>query len=354
MKAARVFGPRNIRYVDMDRPRFGPNDVLIKVKAVGICGTDLEIYRGTMPFFSMGLAKFPITPGHEWSGIVEDLGKEVKKLKIGQRVTGDVSIGCGKCSYCLMGRYNLCLEKQEVGICRGKEGAYADYLSMPQQYTYPLPNEMSYEEGALVDPAATALNTVITGKVTAGDTVLIQGDGPIGILCLQAARTAGAARCILSGTYENKLKIAESLGADRVVSAHTENLGECVNDFTAGLGADVVIEASGDPEAIRESVNLVKPSGIISVVGIYEKKIPEFDVSRLVLHEVKVFGVLAYPGMMPRTVKLIEEGKIDVKPLITHRLPLSEVKGGFRIMEEDIAERMKVLLFPEGMPEGKK
>ncbi len=161
MKAARIFGARDVRYVDIDRPRIGPNDVLIKVKAVGICGTDLEIFRGTMPFLSMGLAKFPLTPGHEWSGIVEEVGVEVKRLKTGQRVTGDVSIGCGKCSYCLRGRYNLCLDKQEVGICRGKEGAYADYLSMPQQYTYPLPKKMSYEEGALVDPTATAVNAVV-------------------------------------------------------------------------------------------------------------------------------------------------------------------------------------------------
>ncbi len=347
MKAARVFGPRDVRYVDIDRPLIGPNDVLIKVKAVGICGTDLEIFRGTMPFFSMGLAKFPITPGHEWSGIVEDVGEEVKKLKTGQRVTGDVSIGCGKCSYCLRGRYNLCLDKQEVGICRGKEGAYADYLSMPQQYTYPLPNEISYEEGALLDPTATAANAIIMGQVTPGDTVLVQGDGPIGLLCLQAARAAGAACCILSGTYENKLKLAKSLGAKRVVNVHTENLVECVNDLTSGLKADVVIEASGNPKAIKESVKLVKPSGVISVVGIYEKRIPEFDVSSLVLNEVKLFGVLAYPGVMPRAMRLIAEGIINVKPLITHRLHLSEVKEGFRIMEKEIANRMKVLLFPE-------
>ena len=224
MKAAVLTGVKKFNYMNVEKPELKPGEVLIKVKAVGICGTDMELYYGTMPFFKTGLSKYPLIPGHEWSGVVEKLGTEVTTFKSGDKVTGDVSIGCGKCINCKRGLYNLCTNRREVGISGGKDGAFAEFIVIPEQFTYKLPDTVSFDSAALTEPTATVVKSIYKAPIRLGDIVLVLGTGAIGLMGLQAAIAAGAGYTIIVGRKEPKLKIAKQFGADRVVNILKENL----------------------------------------------------------------------------------------------------------------------------------
>jgi 2-desacetyl-2-hydroxyethyl bacteriochlorophyllide A dehydrogenase len=347
MKAAKLFGPRDIRYVDVDRPVPGRGGILIRVKAVGLCGTDLEVYNGTMPYLAMGWAKYPMILGHEWSGIVEEVGEGVSIIKKGDRVTGDVSIGCGKCAYCLRGFYNLCLERTEVGLCRGKDGAYAEFLTMPERHCYRLPEGVSFEEGAVVEATATVVKAINKTGIALGDITVVQGDGPIGLLALQAAQAAGSAIVILAGTFPEKLRLGRTLGADVTVNVKEENLRDVVGKFTDGIGADVVLEACGKAEAVVQATEAVRAGGKICLIGVYETPVSSFNASIVVTQDINLYGSIASPNAFIPTLRLMKSGKIKTAPLISHRLPLSKIAEGMRILEKEIATRNKIVMIPE-------
>jgi len=348
MKAARLIGPRQIQYVDVPEPTCGRDEVLVQVKRVGVCGTDLEMYHGTMAYFKMGWTEYPITLGHEWSGIVVDRGKEVDELAVGDRVTGDVTIGCMRCENCLRGLYNLCLSKIEVGLCRGKDGAYADYLTMPARHTYRLPDGVSFEAGAFVEPAATVVKAIRKAPFEPGAVCVIQGDGPIGLLGLQAADACGAGKLILSGTMDNKLELGRQLGADIVVNVKDESLEDVVSEVTDGVGADFVMEASGSNDAFKQAVQITRMGGTISVVGLYEHLMPELDMGNIVVRDLNLITSVASPNSFKQTLRLMEKGKINIAPLVSHRFPLAEAPAAMDVHENQPAERIKIMLCPEG------
>lgn len=344
MKAARIFGPNDIRYVDTEVPPYSDDDVLIRVKRAGICGTDLSIFAGNMPYLKTGATKYPITPGHEWSGIVEAVGKKVKHLKRGDRVTGDVSLGCGRCLVCLRGDFNLCPDRQEVGNFRNKDGAYAQYISMPARHTYRLPNEVSFDAGAMTEPTATVVYTVERVNVHFGDIVVVQGTGSIGILTAQVAKVAGAALVILTGRNDYKLEVAHRLGVNTTINFQKEDITKRVLELTGGQGADVVIEASGVADEIRRSSSLARLGGRIGVVGIYEKPIDSFDISEIVLKDQTLHGTLASPRVFPAALRMMANGSVKCEPLITHRFKLGDVEEAFRAMDKEHATRIKIML----------
>ena len=344
MKAARIFGPNDIRYVDVEIPPYGDDDVLIRVKRAGVCGTDLAIYSGDMPYLKSGATTYPITPGHEWSGVVEAAGKNVKHLKAGDRVTGDVSLGCGKCEACLHGEFNLCPDRQEVGSFHNKDGAYAQYIAMPARHTYKLTGEVSFDAGAMAEPTATVVYTVERVRVHFGDVVVVQGTGSIAILAAQVAKAAGASLVILTGRNDYKLDIARQVGVDVTINLKHENLEERILELTNGRGADVVIEASGMIGEVRRSSKLARLGGRIGVVGIYEDLVDGFDMSEIVLKDQTLHGTLASPRAFPGALKMMAAGKIKCESLITHRFKLSEAKEAFRATYEQNATRIKILL----------
>jgi threonine dehydrogenase-like Zn-dependent dehydrogenase len=314
---------------------------------VGVCGTDVEMYHGTMAYFKMGWTKYPITLGHEWSGIVMDRGSDVTALSVGDRVTGDVTIGCMQCENCLRGLYNLCLGKIEVGLCRGKDGAYADYLTMPARHTFRIPDSVSFEEAAFAEPAATVVKAIRKARLEPGAICVIQGDGPIGLLGLQAADACGAGMIILAGTFDEKLELGRQLGADVTVNVRSENLDQIVNDATNGVGADFVMEASGNPDAFKQAGEITRMGGTVSVVGLYEHPIPDYDMGTVVVRDVDLISSVASPNSFNQTLRLMAKGKIKAKPLISHEFPLADTTAAFDVQINRPAERSKILLAPD-------
>ena len=347
MKAGVVCGTDEIKWTDWDTPIVGPKDVLMRVRATGICGTDLELFHGIMPYITLGLMKHPFVPGHEWAGEVVEVGSEVTGFAAGDRVTGDVSIACDECFYCLTGKYNLCTSKTEVGCWNKKPGSFAEYLTMPAKHVYELPDSISFEEGAMVEPAATAVHTVECADISLGDTVVVQGDGPIGLLSLQAARAAGAAEVVLVGTAPSKLDLGGRLGADVTINADAQDPVERVMDLTSGVGAHVVIEASGVPGALDQTFRMARDAGHVSLVGIYTDVVREFDMNQIVFKMLSVRGVLASPGFFPATLSLMASGALRTKELISHRFALGEVEAAMKVADTQIDERIKIMLTAE-------
>jgi 2-desacetyl-2-hydroxyethyl bacteriochlorophyllide A dehydrogenase len=344
MEAARIFGPNDIRYVDVERPAYGPEDVLVRVKRAGVCGTDIAIYGGDMPYLKSGATVYPITPGHEWSGVVESVGADVTRYHPGDRVTGDVSLGCGQCDACLRGDFNLCPNRQEVGSFHNKDGAYAEYISIPAKHTYRLPEAVSFDAGAMTEPTATVVYTIERVGIEFGDIVVVQGTGSIGILAAQVAKAAGASLVVLTGRNDYKLQLAREVGVDLTINMQRESLEQRVQELTDGRGADVVIEASGVPSEIQRSPHLARLGGRIGVVGIYEEPIERFDISGIVLNDQTLHGTLASPRVFPGTLRMMATGRIQCEPLISHRFKLSQAEDAFRAMSEENPTRIKIML----------
>ena len=346
MNAVSLVARRTFECLTVPAPVPARDEVLIRVKAAGICFTDVEMFNGTQPYFAMGLARFPVILGHEWSGEIVEVGQAVKRFHVGERVTGDVSIGCGTCRFCMTGFYNLCAVKQEVGLCRGKDGAFAEFLTMPERHVYALPSALSFEDGAGVEPAATCVKAIGKAGLSPGDSVLVTGDGTIGLLAVQAARAFGAGQILVSGSSPRKLKLARELGADIAIDVSRDDALEACRAATGGLGVDVAVEAAGQLPALRDCIRCVRMGGKICGIGVYAAPYPDFPAAELVVRDITFYGSIASPNAFPSTLRLMERGSLRTRPLITHEFKLSDAARAFELMEEKSSERIKVMLRP--------
>ena len=346
MYAIQLTGPDQWHLVETDRPVPSEDELLIRVYRVGICGTDVEMLKGTMPYFRLGWTRYPVVLGHEWSGTVVGIGTAVEGFEKDDRVTGDVSIGCGHCEPCMNGFYNLCVIKQEVGLCGGKDGAFAQYLTMPARHCYRLPEGVSLDAGALVEPAATVVKAIRKAGLEPGALALITGDGPIGLLAAQAALAYGAGWVVLAGTEPTKLEIGKQLGVHRTVDVTRENLHEIVMDETRGRGVDLALEASGNGQALNACMDCARQGGTISVVGLYEEPIEKLDMGLAVARDLNLICSIASPNSFAQTLRLMARGKIQGELLVTHVLPLEEAGRAFEIQQTAPTERIKIHLEP--------
>lgn len=345
MYAYQLTGPEKGQLVELDRPKPKEDELLIRTHVVGICGTDVEMLRGTMPYFRLGWAQYPVILGHEWSGTVVETGSAVEDFVVGDSVTGDVSIGCGKCVNCMRGYYNVCTVKQEVGLCRNKDGAFAQFLTMPARHCYQLPPEVDLDDGALVEPAATVVKAIRKAHFEPGSTVLVTGDGPIGLLAMQAALAYGAGWVVLTGASETKLALGRQLGAHATVNICQDSVVEFVMDHTRGIGADYAIEASGIPGAVNDCLAATRQGGTISVVGIYEKPLEKLDLGMAVVRDLTLCCSVASPNAFEQTLRLMADGRLNVKPLVTHHVPLAEAPRAFELQQAS-TEKIKIHLTP--------
>ena len=344
MKAARLFAPGDLRLMEVPVPELRPHDVLCRVVRSGICGTDHAIYTGESSFVKSGAVKFPMTPGHEWSGTVAEVGADVTRFRSGNRVVGDTGVSCGECTECLLGSYYNCSRSQAVGTINAWDGAFAEYIVMPDRHLFPLPEGVSFDAGALVEPAATALYTVVRAEVRMGDTVLVHGTGPIGLLAAKFAKLSGAARVISVGRREFKLKLAQAFGADSAVNLSGAALADFLRSGAAPDGIDRIIEASGSLDLLAQSLDLVKPGGTISTVAFYDRPVPAFDIDRLVAAGITLRGVAGSLGMYPPVLKLMATGTLDVEPLITARYPFDDILAALGSLGGNPERRVKVIL----------
>ncbi|OHB55024.1 MAG: hypothetical protein A2Y12_11990 [Planctomycetes bacterium GWF2_42_9] len=344
MQVARLFGPNDLKLIEMAKPVPGLGEALCKVVRAGVCGTDYAIYTGEFSFVKNGMVKFPMTLGHEWSGIVEQIGTGVTNVKLGDRVVGDTGVSCGSCYECVMGNYGKCKSIHPVGTINAIDGAYAEYILMPARHLFHLPDNVSFDNGAMVEPAATALYSVIQADVRIGDTVLVLGSGPIGIAAAKLAKLCGASKVGIAARKDFKLQKTLALGVDVAINTTKISLADGIKQSFGDWGVDKIIEASGSTELFKESLGLINLGGIISVVAFYEKMVDKFDIDRFVFGDVKIHAVGGSLGMYKPTLRLMAAGMLDMTSLITGRYTLSQARQALDDMQIKGDTRIKSML----------
>ncbi len=333
MKAAVIVKPYKVEIRDVEQPKPGDGEALIRVRAVGICGSDLHVYRGRHPFVQEARI-----PGHEFSG---DVMMCSDRDLMGEKVVVEPVIPCGSCDPCLFGQYNVCCNLRVLGV--HLDGGMAEYVKVPTARIYRLPVGLSYEEGAMVEPAAVAVHVVRQAGVKLGDNVVILGAGPIGLLVLQTARLSGASRIMITDVVDFRLEMAARLGADYTVNAAEMNPVYMAERLMRRV--DVVIDVAGARNTPLQAFKIAKPHGRVVIVGFFEEK-AEADFTQVVAKELHVVGSRVYRGEFPTAIRLVSEGKIEVRQLITHRFSLDRAAEAFETADKRKTEAVKVLVIP--------
>lgn len=338
MKALVYEGPWQMPLRHVDEPQPGRGEIVIDVKAVGICGSDIHGYRGTT-----GRRKPPIVMGHEFSGVVSSLGEGVSHFSVGDRVVAQPLISCGECDNCRAGLGNICVNRSGLGM--NVPGAYAEKVKVREGMAYRLPSEMSWEQGAMVEPLAVATRAVNLTPLRLIDTLVVIGAGPIGLLTMLAARLAGAGRIIVTDVSARRLSVASSLGADRVVDVSKEDPLAAVHVETGGLGAHAVIEAVGISATVQQSLALVRTGGNVTWIGNSEPLV-EINMQQVVTRELTIKGAYGFNDEFPRAIEMISSGKIPVNSLIEGSAPLAEGPGIIHDLASGASDAIKVILYP--------
>ena len=347
MEALVVTQPGQVEIQQVPVPEPGPNEVLARVRAVSICGTDAHLVRGDYPGFWP--PAFPFTPGHEWSGEIVGLGPGAERYgwQVGDRVAGTSHDACGVCQKCVEGRYNLCENYGKPGLHRqyghNFTGADATYVVHGVKTVFRLPDELGFDEGALIDPASIALHVANRGGVRPGDNVAITGAGAIGLLSGDAALIRGAGRVIVVGRGSRLAKAAE-MGFETVDS----NAGDpvaAVREMTDGLGADVVLECAGVPETVRWALAMLRRGGRCAAVGIPTQDVT-IPMQKLVLDELELVGSRASAGEMRRVIPHVTQGRMRVGEMITHRFPLAEYHRALETFNDRASGAIKIIVNP--------
>ncbi len=331
MKAAVLHAPGDLRIETVSKPKItNKNEVLVNIKAAGICGSDLDRVLHT------GTYKFPTIPGHEFCGIIEAKGEEVKDLKIGDKVVVAPMLPCMKCDSCASGNYGQCEDYDFIGSRR--DGAFAEYVVAPQVNVLKMPSNVSFEEGAVVEPAAVTLHGMRKVKINPGETVVVLGCGPIGQIAVQFSKIMGATKVVAVDIVDEKLSEAQKLGADITVNSMKEDPIEAIKKVTGGKGADVTIETAGSNITQEQSLRATKNLGRILLLGTAHKDVvfPPKSFERIIRGELELVGSwnsysAPFPGVEWRaTMDFISSGQLKVKPLITHRFNLEEAADVFQ------------------------
>lgn len=309
-------------YRDVPRPAPGPHEVLVRVRACAVCGSDVHGMDG-----STGRRVPPLIMGHEAAGDIAALGEGVSGWQVGERVTFDSTVSCGQCGPCLSGRVNLCENRRVLGVSCADyrmHGAFAEYVAVPARILYRLPREVSYVQAAMVEPLAIACHAVTRVSLRAEDTVLVVGVGTIGMLCLQVARSLGAGRLIAVDLDRDKLRMALEKGADDAVAADEPGAFESVLANTpGGRGAQVAIDATGINATLDFCLKALAPGGRAVLVGNLAPK-TDFPLQAVVTRELSLFGSCACAGEYPASLELIAKGRVDVESLVSKTVPLSD------------------------------
>ncbi len=344
MKALLLSSYNHLEIVDSPIPSPGPHEVLIRVEACGICGSDVHGYDG-----SSGRRIPPVVMGHEAAGTIAAQGSQVRELFTNDRVTFDSTVSCGACEYCKRGEINLCHRREVLGVsCTDyrRAGAFAEYVVVPARIVYRLPASISFPEAALLEAVAVAVHAVSLAKDVPNRTVLVIGAGTIGLLCLQAIRVAGASRIFISDIDESRLAVAKVFGADELLSPGIQ-FAKAISELTGGEGVDLVVEAVGRNDTVRTAVDSVRKGGTILLVGNITPEV-ELPLQKIVTRQIRLQGSCASSGEYPRCIDLMASGAINVKPLISAVAPLEQGALWFKRLHAREPGLTKVVLTPGG------
>jgi L-iditol 2-dehydrogenase len=343
MKALLLEEYRRLAVVDLPVPEPGAGEVLVRVAACGICGSDVHGYDG-----SSGRRIPPVVMGHEAAGIVAAVGEGVDGFAVGDRVTFDSTVFCGECGFCKRGEVNLCEQRQVLGVSCGeyrRAGAFAEYVIVPERIVYALPDAMGFSEAAMLEAVSVALHAVNVGEMSRSETAMVIGAGMIGLLVVQAAKAAGSSRVISADIDATRLRLAKDVGADEVIDGSGEGLIREVMRLTGGRGVDVVYEAVGRDETVSAAVDCVRKGGTVVLVGNITPTVT-LPLQKVVSRQIRLQGSCASAGEYPEAIRLIAEGKIKVAPLITAVAPLTDGPKWFERLYGHEPNLMKVVLDP--------
>ena len=347
MKSLLLTEYSKLSIADMPRPEPGPDGVLIRVAACGICGSDVHGYDG-----SSGRRIPPLVMGHEAAGEVEAVGSAVTKFKAGDRVTFDSTVYCGECIFCKRGEVNLCDRREVIGVSCGdyrRHGAFAEYIVVPERIVYKMPGSMSFPEAAMLEALSVALHAVNVSGVKRGDTALVVGAGMIGLLTMQAIRVSGVARVMIADIDETRLTLGELLGADEALRGTGGLIAAETMKRTGGVGADVVFDAVGRTKTVAESIDSVRKGGTVTLIGNIAPDVT-LPLQKVVSRQIRLQGSAASSGEYPRAMELMASGRIQVRPLITAVAPLEEGPRWFERLHAQEPNLMKIVLSPELEP----
>jgi len=343
MKALILKEYNNLVYQDIPEPEPGPDDVLIQVKACGICGSDVHGMDG-----STGRRLPPIVMGHEASGIIAKLGKNVKNWKAGDRVTFDSTVSCGNCHFCRKGKINLCDNRKVLGVSCEEyrcDGAFAEYVAVPDRILYRLPEAISFEQATFTEPLSVATHAVNRTPKSPTDTAVVVGAGMVGLLVVQALRAAGCGRIIAVDIDQNRLDLACKLGADMGLRADQCDVPGEVIKQTGGLGADIALEVVGFTETVQTAEAVLRKGGALTLVGNFSPTV-EWPLQSVVTREISVCGSYISCGEYPACLEMMASGAINVDALTSAAAPLAEGAAWFKRLYNKEAGLMKVILIP--------
>jgi L-iditol 2-dehydrogenase len=343
VKALLLSEYKHLEIAHLPDPQPGHDEVVISVAACGICGSDVHGYDG-----SSGRRIPPIVMGHEAAGTIAALGAGVSGFAEGERVTFDSTIFCGACSNCRRGDVNLCDHRQVLGVscsefCR--PGAFAEYVAVPSRILYRLPESLSFAEAAMLEAVSVALHGVSLAQVSADSTAWVLGAGMIGLLTLQALRVAGCRRIFVADLDSTRLKLAQDVGANAVLSSDAD-VAEQVMQLTGGTGVDLAIEAVGRNETVKASIDSVRKGATVVLLGNISPEVT-LPLQKVVTRQIRLQGSCASAGEYPRAIELLAKGAIQVKPFITAIAPLAEGPRWFERLYAREPNLMKVILVPE-------
>jgi len=343
MKSLLLSEYNHLEIAELPVPSAGPGDVLLRVEACGICGSDVHGYDG-----SSGRRIPPIVMGHEAAGTVAAMGDGVRGYAVGDRVTFDSTVYCGECAYCRRGEINLCDNRQVIGVSCGdyrRHGAFAEFVAVPQRILYPLPETISFAEAAMLEAVSVALHAVRVSGAKGGETALVIGAGMIGLLTLQAARAAGCARVFIADVDATRLELARQVGADEaLLCSGAELAGEALK-LTEGRGVDLAYEAVGRNETVAAAIDSTRKGGTVTLIGNIAPEVT-LPLQKVVTRQLRLQGSCASAGEYPQAIELIASGKIKVAPLITAVAPLEEGPRWFSRLHAREPNLMKVILTP--------
>lgn len=343
MKALLLTKYKEMELTEMPAPEIGPEEVLVRVKACGICGSDVHGFDG-----STGRRIPPLVMGHEAAGVIAEVGANVRKLRAGERVTFDSTVSCGACFYCRRGQVNLCDHREVLGVsCEDyrRHGAFAEYVAVPQHIVYPLPDGLGFEQAAMIEAVSVAVHAVGLTPVRLGDTAVVVGSGMIGLLVIQALRLAGCGRVIAVDLDEAKLRLAKELGADDQLNPNTCDVPEYVRGCTNGRGADIAAEVVGATEPLKTALSSLRKGGALTLVGNISPSV-ELPLQWVVTRQINLIGSCASAGEYPACIELLARGAMRVEPLMSAVAPLSEGPAWFHRLYNREANLMKVILQP--------
>ena len=343
MKALLLEEYKNLSFTDMPQPEMDELDVLVQIKACGICGSDIHGFDG-----SSGRRVPPLIMGHEAAGVVADAGSAVTKTKKGDRVTFDSMVSCGQCFFCQRGDMNLCDNRRVLGVsCEDyrQHGCFAEYAVVPEHIIYPMPDNLAFEHAAMIEPVSVAVHAVKRTPIAKGDTAAVIGVGMIGLLVVQALKAAGCGKIIAVDLADEKLKLAQELGANLGVNPKVNDAVRFIQEATNGRGADVTMEVVGATPTVKTAVESTRKGGHVTLVGNLAQEV-DFPLQSVVTRELTTYGSCASNGEYPECMDLLARGVIQTEPLISAKAPLEEGAEWFDRLYAAETGLMKVILQP--------